>query len=214
MGGDGMRIGGGGSQGGGNMSFLAGANGSSEVSQALQAGGGLGQAFGIQGGLDKGSADQFASMLQEMQGKNAGKNGFDEDPNSLSMQDVEALLKDQSAQKKPEQAQGPQGPQANKGQEQGGNQGQDELQDYNGDGQVNQLDKMIKELSEKAGMKPEDFIKIADKNGDSKIDIKELTAAAKEIGGAQGQGGQQQGSDAALQSSLGNVGVEGIQFAA
>lgn len=212
MGGNGMSVGGigGGPQGGGNMSFLAGPNGSSQVSQALQEGGGLAQAFGIEGGLDPAAADQFASMLQEMQGKNAGKNGFDDDANSLSAQDIEAMLKDQSKDEPP-QGMPPPGGQQPPMQNMGQQQGQEELQDYNGDGQVNQLDKMIKELSDKAGIKPEDFVKMADKNGDSKVDIKEMTAAAQQLGGA--QGGQQQGGDLQVLQSLGG-GMENIQFAA
>jgi hypothetical protein len=181
---------------GGGLSFAAGSGGSSEVSKAFQDGGSkLSKAFGIEGGLDKSQADQFASMLQDIQSKNAGKNGFDDDANTLSKQDVMALLKDQSnaPNKAGESPQAGQPPAQNSGEQA---QGKDKLKDYNGDGEINKLDAILAELAKKANMEPEEFAQKVDAMGnkDGKVDIKEMLAAAKQGEGSEGdqtgRGGQ------------------------
>jgi hypothetical protein len=180
-----------------------GKGGTNQVSQALQdKNSDLAQSLGLGEGLSKGQADQFSKMLKEIQADpNNSEYGFDNDPNSLSKQDVQALLDptkqmqgadkggEEGGKGGSEKGGSPSGPEG--GQQAGGEEGgQEKLKDVNGDGKVNFLDMIMTKLAEQQGMSPEEFAKKADGNGDGKVDLKEILAAAKK-GGAEGEQGEQ-----------------------
>jgi hypothetical protein len=206
-----LSFGGEGARGGGN-----------QVSQALQdKNSDLAQSLGLGEGLSKGQADQFSKMLKELQSDpNNSEYGFDNDLNTLSQQDVKALLdptnKAQSANKGGEEGGkggkdggSPSGPE---GGQQADGQGKDKLKDVNGDGKVDFLDMIMTKLAEQQGMSPEEFAKKADGNKDGKVDLKEILAAAKKGGAEGGQGEQSNnGSSDPLASLAG--GSQNITFA-